>query len=92
MKYFGYLVLAKFHEKKHEYSTSLELLEKAKSIGETSDLFARMTIIYVKMKNYKTALLYLEKAKEMNPELPGYFELKQFILNEQSPGQGHPLK
>lgn len=92
MKYFGFLVLAKFHEKKHEYSTSLELLEKAKSIGETPDLFFRMTIIYAKMKSYKTALLYLEKAKEMNPEIPGYPELKQFILNQQSPQQGHPLK
>ena len=92
MKYFGFLVLAKFHEKKHEYSTSLELLEKAESIGETSDLFFRMTIIYAKMKNYKIALLYLEKAEEMNPELPGYPELKQFILNQQSARQGHPLK
>ncbi len=92
MKYFGFLVLAKFHEKKHEYSTSLELLEKAKSIGETPDLFFRMTIIYAKMKSYKKALLYLEKAKEMNPEIPGYPELKQFILNRQSPQQGHPLK
>jgi tetratricopeptide (TPR) repeat protein len=92
MKYFGFLVLAKFHEKKHAYSASLELLEKAKSIGETPDLFYRMTIIYAKMKNYKTALLYLEKAKEMNPELPGYPEIKQFILNELRARQGHPLK
>jgi len=92
MKYYGFLVLAKFHEKKHDYSTSLELLKKAESFGETSDLFFRITIMYAKMKNYKTALLYLEKAKEMNPELPGYSELKQLILNEQSPWQGDPLK
>jgi tetratricopeptide (TPR) repeat protein len=92
MKYYAFLVLAKFHEKKHDYSTSLNLLKKAESFGETSDLFFRMTIIYAKMKNYQTALLYLEKAKELNPEIPGYSKLKQFLLNEQSPRQGDPLK
>ena len=92
MKYYAFLVLAKFHEKKHDYSTSLELLKKAESIGETSDLLFRMTIIYAKMKNYKTALLYLEKARGINPEIPGYSELKQLILNEQRSRQGDPLK
>jgi tetratricopeptide (TPR) repeat protein len=85
IKFFAWLVLSKYHEKKQEYTNALAMLKKAESIGETPDLFYRMSILYTKMKRYKKALFYLEKAKEMNPELPKYFELNQFILNKQSP-------
>jgi tetratricopeptide (TPR) repeat protein len=84
MKYFAFLVLAKFYEKKQVYPFALEMLEKARNIGETSDLFFRMTIVCAKMKNYRNALLYLEKARSMNPALPKYHELKNALLNAQS--------
>lgn len=83
MKYFAFLVLAKFYEKKQVFPFALELLEKARNIGETSDLFYRITIICAKMKNYQKALLYLEKAKSLNPTLPRYNELKNVLLNAQ---------
>lgn len=83
VKYFAFLVLAKFYEKKQTFPFALELLEKARNIGETSDLFYRMTLVCAKMKNYQKALSYLEKAKSMNPTLPRYNELKNVLLNAQ---------
>jgi len=80
MSYFAYLVLAKFHEKKQELPAALAMLEKAESIGETADLYFRMAVVCARMKDYGNALQYLEKARAMNPELPKYFELKEFIL------------
>jgi len=92
MKFFAFLVLSKYHEKRQEYTTALALLKKAENIGETPDLFYRMSILYAKMKEYKKALFYLGKAKEMNPKIPKYLELNQFILNKQNPQRGHSQK
>jgi tetratricopeptide (TPR) repeat protein len=78
--YFAYLVLAKFYEKSQEFPPALAMLEKAESIGETADLYYRMAVVYARMKLYGKALQYLEKARERNPELSKYAELKQFIL------------
>ena len=78
--YFAYLVLAKFYEKKQGFPAALAMLEKAQTIGETSDLYYRMAIVYTKMKDFQKALQYLEKAKALNPEMPGYAELKELIL------------
>lgn len=80
MSYFAYLVLAKFHEKRQEFPAALAMLEKAESIGETADLYFRMAVVRARMKDYGNALQLLEKARVMNPELPKYAELKEFIL------------
>jgi uncharacterized protein HemY len=39
-----------------------------------------MAVVCTRMKLYGKALQYLEKAREMNPELSKYAELKEFIL------------
>ena len=83
MKYSGFLVLAKFHEKNGEYPTALRMLKEAETIGETSDLFFRMAFIYGKMQNVPAALHCLEKAKNLNPELKKYRQFKDFLLNAQ---------
>ena len=83
MKYFGLLVLAKFHEKKGEFPTALRMLKEAETFGETSDLFFRMAVVYGKMQNYPPALRCLEKAKNLNPELKKYRPFKDFLLNAQ---------
>ncbi|HLP59874.1 MAG TPA: tetratricopeptide repeat protein, partial [Candidatus Deferrimicrobium sp.] len=79
MNYFAYLVLAKFHEKRQEFPAALQMLEKAESAGETPDLYYRMAVVCARMKDFRKALQYLEKAKAMNPEIPKYSELKAFI-------------
>lgn len=83
MKYFAFLVLGKYYEKRLEYAAAMDQLKAAEAVGETADLFYRMTIVYVKMKDYDNALRYLEKTRGLGPDLPRYSELKQFILNEQ---------
>ena len=83
MKYFAFLVLGKYYEKKQEYAAAVDQLKAGEAVGETADLFYRMTIVYVKMKDFDNALLYLEKARDLSPDLPRYSELKQFILNQQ---------
>lgn len=83
MIYFANLVLAKYHEKRMEFSDALDCLKKAEAVGETADLFSRMTVIYLKIKDYENALRYLEKTRDLNPLLSGYLELKDYILNEQ---------
>ena len=80
IKYFGFLVLAKFHEKKGDLLTALRMLEDAENIGETADLYSRMVRIYIRMENYSTALRCLEKAKRLNPGLKKYREFKDFLL------------
>ncbi len=83
MKYFASLVLGKYYEKRGEFTAAAARLKEAEAIGETADLFYRMTIVYVKMKEYDNALLYLEKTHALNPNLPRYPELKDFIINQQ---------
>ncbi|MCP5108164.1 MAG: hypothetical protein GY950_32555 [bacterium] len=83
MKYFAHLVLSKFHEKEGNPAAALALLEKAEGIGETADLYFRMTLLCGKTGDYERALGYLEKGRLMNPEMPRYSELKQILLNAQ---------
>jgi hypothetical protein len=83
MIYFSHLVLAKYYERRMELTDALEHLKKAEAIGETADVFTRMVLVYMKMKDYENALRYLEKARELNPGLTGYLRLKDYIINEQ---------
>lgn len=83
MKYFAFLVLGKYYEKKQEYPVAIHQLKEAERTGKTADLFYRMTIVYVKMQDYDNALFYLEKTRDLNPNLPRYSELKMFIINQQ---------
>ncbi|MCP4216214.1 MAG: hypothetical protein GY765_16320, partial [bacterium] len=66
IKYFASLILAKYYEKQGRFTTALQLLKNAENIGETSDLFLRLTILSAKMKNIDNALTYLEKARALN--------------------------
>lgn len=79
MKYFGFLVLAKYHEKKRDNVTALKLLQNARKLGETSDLFYRMALVNGKLGRYEDALQYLESAKAINPELPKYHQFKKLL-------------
>jgi tetratricopeptide (TPR) repeat protein len=81
MKYFGYLILAKYHEKKEELTAALHMLEKAKEIGETADLYFRTALIYGKLGDYNQALQVLRKAKALNPEAQNYWQLEQRLIN-----------
>ncbi|NIM11448.1 MAG: tetratricopeptide repeat protein [Candidatus Aminicenantes bacterium] len=81
MKYFGYLILAKYHEKKGELTASLRMLEKAKEIGETADLYFRKALIYGKMGDYNQALRVLRKAVTLNPGAQNYWQLEQRLIN-----------
>lgn len=83
MKYFGHLVLSKYHEKRGDLPTALAMLKKAEHIGETADLFFRLALIYAKMENYQQALHYIEKAMNLNPTVKKYVEFKRFILDLQ---------
>jgi len=85
MKYFGYMILAKYHEKKGDLPEALEMLEKAESIGSTADLYFRKSLIYGKMGNYPLALRYIELAINLNPVQKKYKEFKKF-LQSRSPG------
>jgi len=85
MKYFGYMILAKYHEKKGDLPEALEMLEKAESIGSTADLYFRKSLIYGKMGNYPLALRYIELAINLNPVQKKYKEFNKF-LQSRSPG------
>jgi tetratricopeptide (TPR) repeat protein len=84
MKYFAFLVLSKYHEKKWDLAAALAFLKKAGGIGETADLFYRTAILHAQLKDYDSAFSCLEKAKALNPGLPRYGELKQILLNEKN--------
>lgn len=83
MKYFGHLVLSKYHEKRGDLPTALSMLKKAEHIGETADLFFRLALVYAKMKNYQQALHYVEKARTLNPTMKKYSEFKYILLDLQ---------
>lgn len=81
MKYFGHLILSKYHEKKGELSEALRKLERAKEIGETADLYFRTALIYGKMGDYNQALQVLRKARALNPGAQNYWQLEQRLIN-----------
>jgi tetratricopeptide (TPR) repeat protein len=81
MKYFGYLVLSKFHEKKGEFAAALEMLKQAEKIGETAELFFSMAFLYAELKNVEQALVYVEKAIHLNPSMRNYTEFRRFLLD-----------
>jgi hypothetical protein len=81
MVYFGHLILATYHQKKNQFIPALEMLKKAREAGETADLFYRLAVGHAYIKEYSQAIDYLEKAKQMNPELPKYKQLKTYLLN-----------
>ena len=80
LKYFAYLILSKYYEKRKEFRTAIEMLKMAQKCGETSDLFFRMAVIYAQSGKYKIALGYLEKAKTLNPDLKKYQEFKKMLM------------
>ncbi len=79
-KYYGYLLLSKYYERKSEYKTAIDYLKKAKDISETSDVLFRLALIHYYKKDYKNAFKYLEKAKKIDPMLKDYEKLKELIL------------
>jgi tetratricopeptide (TPR) repeat protein len=81
MKYFGYLILSKYHEKKGDFPFALRLLAKAKEIGETADVYFQTALIYAKMDDYNKALQVLRKAMALNPAVNRYREVEQRLLN-----------
>jgi tetratricopeptide (TPR) repeat protein len=93
-KFYSFKILSKYYEKKGDnpagpgrrianYRQALHYLQKAREIGETADIFYRLTIIYGKMEMYPQALECLEKTKTLNPELKNYSRFKSFLLNAQ---------
>ena len=83
MKYFGYLVLSKYHEKKGEFAVALDMLKQAENIGETAELFFSMAFLYTELRNFPQALFYVEKAINLNPAVKKYVEFKHFIQDRQ---------
>ncbi|MCP4150474.1 MAG: hypothetical protein GY757_22190, partial [bacterium] len=51
---------------------------------KTADLFYRLTLMYTRMQNYAKAFEYLEKSRAMNPEMPQYGKLKNYINSEKN--------
>lgn len=95
MKYFGFLILAKYYEKRNQFNEALYHLQNARKLGETSDLFYRMALVYGKLGQFENALQYLESAKTINPELPKYSQFKQFLqglINRQKLQDNQPQR
>lgn len=82
MKYFAHLVIAKYHEKSNNLPQAMAELNTAASLGQTPDLFYRQAVIAGKMQQFTIALDFLEKAYDLNPELPRYHEFKQFLEHQ----------
>jgi tetratricopeptide (TPR) repeat protein len=81
MKYFGFLVLSRYYDMKGNLPDSLRMLQEAGKKGETADLFWRMAVVYGKMRDFRRALVFLEKARYLNPEIKRYAEFKQVLLD-----------
>jgi tetratricopeptide (TPR) repeat protein len=86
MKYFGYIVLSRYHDKTANLPAALDMLKKAGNIGETADLFFRTALVYAKMNHFSRALHYVDKAIDLNPAIKKYWEFKDFLLDLQKRG------
>jgi len=82
MKYYGCLVLSKYHEKRGEYTLALDMLKRAAQIGETADLYYRKSLVYAKMGVYPDALSELKRAKQLNPTMKKYNEFERFLRDK----------
>lgn len=80
MKYFGFLVLSKYHEKHGDLPAALAMLKKAGDAGKTADLHFRTAVIHAKMGKYLPALESVDKARRLNPAAKQYAELEQFLV------------
>jgi tetratricopeptide (TPR) repeat protein len=80
MKYFGYLILSKYHDKRGEFPEALSMLNNALKLGETADLLFRMALIYGKMEQFESSLKKIRKAIRLNPIAVKYRKFERFLL------------
>ena len=83
LKYYGYLILSKMYEKKGDYKKAIHLIKKGEELAATSDLYFRLSVLYLKTMDFQKSLEYLENARKINPNLKNYSKLKKVILREQ---------
>ncbi|MGE5340546.1 MAG: hypothetical protein ACM3SY_03605 [Candidatus Omnitrophota bacterium] len=79
MKYYGAMILAKYHEKTKDYAMALRMLERAEKIGETADLYFRKALVYIRMGKPGDALGALRKARELDPFNAQYGKLDRLL-------------
>ena len=61
---------------------TIQMLEKAESLGKTIDLYTRMILILTKMERFDMAASTLEKAKKISGETAQTLRLENHINNE----------
>lgn len=81
-KYFGYLVISKYHEKRGQLPAALAMLEKAGKVGETADLHFRTAVIQAKMGMFQKALESVAKARRQSPSAQQYAELEKLLMQK----------
>ncbi len=81
-KYYAFLLLSKYYEKKRDWKKAIEYLLKAKKISENADLLFRLSLVYYYAGDYINSLHYLEKAKNLDSNLKYYYKLKNLILQK----------
>jgi tetratricopeptide (TPR) repeat protein len=89
VKYNGWLILAKYHEKREDFQAALGAIKKARTLGETGDLYFRMALIYDKMANFDDAIRAIRKALERHPGNETFNEFEAYLKNKYRP---FPLK
>lgn len=79
MKYFGFLVLSRYEEKKGNIRGAIETLKKAVKIGKTGDVFFRMAVNYYGLGDYKNAIFFLDQAVKEGGMDSQYEKLREAI-------------
>ena len=89
VRYNGWLIIAKYHEKKKDFAAALAALERGKQLGETADLFFRIALIYNKMDDFAGADQAIKKALHLNPENATFKQFQSYLQKKYPP---YPLK
>ncbi len=94
IKYFSYLVLAKYYEKEGELEQSLRLMNKAVEISETPDINFRIAVVLWKSGRINDALIHVDKAVAKVPSNKIYRRLQTALerIIITSPGYGEKIR
>jgi len=68
----AYYNRAFFYEERGDYDKSKQDYEKAESLGMANKalLYNNMAVLYRRLKQFDTAIQYIEKARQFNPDFP----------------------
>ena len=88
MRFKALMIMAKYRQRRGEFSESLALLDQALKLGRTAPLHLQRCLLLARMGRWEAATGEMESARRLNPELTDFHRLDRLLRSRGRPEVG----